>query len=307
MDYFAALRAFVRSVELGSFSAAANEQGAKVSTISRQVSALEEDVGAALFNRSTRRLHLTEAGGALYERAARIIAELDDARAATRALSSRPQGLLRVTVPAAFGRRHVMPHLPAFLESYPDIRVDMAFDDRTLDLIEAGMDVAIRIGALADSSLIARRLATHRRRPVASPAWLARQAPIAVPEDLVPLDCLSFALQPGAAWYCRPRKEPAEETRAIAVGGRLRVNDSDALLRAAIDGLGVALLPDWLSAEAVGDGRLVPLLTDWDWAMTTGPEPAIWGIYPPKKRVSPKVRAFLDFMAERFAGEAAWG
>ena len=118
---------------------------------------------------------------------------------------------------------------------------------------------------------------------------------------------LSFALQPGAAWYCRPCKEPAQETRAIAVGGRLRVNDSDALLRAAIDGLGVALLPDWLSAQAVRDGRLVPLLTDWDWAMTTGPEPAIWGIYPPKKRVSPKVRAFLDFMAERFAGEAAWG
>lgn len=304
MDYFAALRSFVRAVDLGSFSAAAAELGGKVSTISRHVGALEQDLGAALLNRSSRRLHLTEAGSAFYARACRILADVDDARAATRDLNAHPQGLLRATVPAAFGRRHVMPHMAEFLALYPDIRLDMALEDRTVDLIEAGMDVALRIGALADSTLVARRLGPHRRCPMASPAWLAGQPAIHEPGDLARLEGLSFALQSGAAWYCRPIDKPRQPYQAIPVVGRLRVNDSDALLQAAVAGLGVALLPEWMAWQEIRKGTLVALLPDWHWAISTGPEPSIWGVYPPKKTLSPKVRVFLDFMSTKINSDA---
>src|ERR1700751_4778006 len=159
MDYLAAISAFVRSVDLGSFSKAAGESGVKVSTVSRYVSGLEADLGAALLNRSTRNLHLTEAGRMFYERATQILADVEDARRATRSFNSRPQGLLRLNVPGAFGRRHVMPHMKDFLSAHPDIRLDATLTDATVDLIETGADVAVRIGALPDSVLIARRLA----------------------------------------------------------------------------------------------------------------------------------------------------
>ncbi|QJU59173.1 LysR family transcriptional regulator [Sphingomonas sp. AP4-R1] len=306
MDYFTALKAFVRAVELGSFSRAAEEQEAKVSTISRYVSALEADVGAALLNRSTRRLHLTEAGTALYGRAVSILADLDDARQFTKDLNSRPQGLLRVTMPAGFGRHHIIPHLPAFLALYPDIRMDLVLEDRVVDLIEAGLDVAIRIGVLGDSSLVGRRLAPHERVPVASPAYLDRLGAIREPDDLVRAECLISASQPGTGWYCRRADAPQGEPRAVPVSGRLRINESDALLRAAIDGMGIALLPRWAVAEAIGRGELVALLPEWLWDLSAGEPSSIWGVYPPKKVVSPKVRAFLDFVARHLAEENGW-
>lgn len=306
MDYFTALKAFVRAVDLGSFSRAAEEQDAKVSTISRYVSALEADVGAALLNRSTRRLHLTEAGTALYSRAVTILADLDDAREFTKELNSRPQGLLRVTMPAGFGRHHILPHLPAFLSVYPDIRMDLVLDDRVVDLIEAGLDVAIRIGVLGDSSLVAKRLAPLERALVASPDYLARQSEVCEPDDLARLECLIPASQPGAGWYCRPANGSTGEIRVVPVSGRVRINDTDALLRAAIGGMGVALLPRWAAVEAVRQGQLVELLPAWNWDLSAGEPPSIWGVYPPKKVVSPKVRAFLDFVAQQIADEEGW-
>lgn len=155
MDYVAAMRAFVRAVELKSFSKVAAENGAKVSTISRHISGLETDLGAALFNRSTHGLNLTEAGRTFHAHATQILAAIDQARAATSSLNSTPRGLLRINIPSVFGRRHVMPHLKDFLLTFPDIRVDATLTDATVDLIESGADVAIRIGALADSTLIA--------------------------------------------------------------------------------------------------------------------------------------------------------
>ena len=152
MDYFAAMRAFVRSVDLGSFSKAAAEEGVKVSTVSRYVTALEADLGAALLNRSTRSLHLTEAGTTFYQHALPILADVEEARLATTSLNQRPRGVLRINIPGAFGRRHVMPHLKDFLAAYPDIGVDATLTDATVNLIETGTDVAIRIGALADFS-----------------------------------------------------------------------------------------------------------------------------------------------------------
>lgn len=307
MDQFAALRAFVRSVDLGSFSAAAAAQGAKVSTVSRHVAALEADLGAALLNRSTRRLRLTEVGAAFYDRAASILADLEDARATAHALNGSPQGLLRLNAPGAFGRRHVVPHLADFLATHPAIRLDVTLTDATVDLIATGTDVAIRIGALADSTLVAKRLAPHRRALVASPAWVAARPPLAGPDDLARHPCLPFALQPAAAaWYCRPADRPESEPRAVAVGGVLRANDSEALLAAALDGLGAALLPTWLIGGAERAGGLVRLLPDWTWALAPGPEPDVWGVYPPKKVVAPKVRAFLDFIARRIGSPPSW-
>ncbi len=306
MDYFAAMRAFARAVDLGSFSKAAAEEGVKVSTVSRYVTALEADLGSALFNRSTRSLHLTEVGASFYEHAARILGDVEDARLVATSLNARPQGLLRINIPGAFGRRHIFPHLSGFLREYPDIRVDATLTDATVDLIASGADLAIRIGALADSNLVAKRLAPQRRALVASAGYLADRPPIEQPGDLADHECLAFALQPKDAWYFRRRDGLLEEPVEVAVRGRLRANDSEALLEAVLAGLGVALLPTWLTGDHVSAGRLTAVLPAWEGLIAPGPERAIWGVYPPKKVVAPKVRALLAFLEQRFGKPPYW-
>jgi DNA-binding transcriptional LysR family regulator len=305
MDYFEAMTAFVRSAELGSFSKAAAESGAKVSTVSRHVSGLEADLGAALFNRSTRKLHLTEAGRLFYERAKEILTEVDSALNATRSLNDRPQGLLRINIPLVFGRRHVMAHMKDFLERYPDIRLEAVLTETTVDLIEAGADVAVRIGALVDSSLVARKLAPLRRILVASPRYLQQHPAPRQPVDLQQHECLLYALQPTAAWYYR-RAEDSAHPIEVPVQGRLRANDVESLREAALSGMGIALLPTWLAASDVREQHLVEVLSDCEWLIAPGPERAIWAVYPPKKVVSPKVRAFIDFLSERFGQPPYW-
>jgi len=306
MDLLAAMRVFVRAVDLGSFSKAAAEEELKVSTVSRYVSALEADLGAAVLNRSTRRLHLTEVGAAFYERAVAILADVEDARLAAAAMNAAPQGLLRLNVPGAFGRRHVVPHLRDFQDLYPLIRLDVTLTDETVNLIESGADVAVRIGALADSTLVARRLAPQHRMLVCSPGYLKRHGPLAEPGDLARHRCVLFALQPAGAWYFRPSGAPDSTPIEVKIDGTFRANDSEALLQAARDDLGLALLPTWLLGEDVRAGRLVPQLTAWECMIAPGPERAIWGVYPPKRTVSPKVRAFLDFIAQRFGKPPYW-
>jgi DNA-binding transcriptional LysR family regulator len=306
MDYLAAMRAFVRAVDLGSFSKAADEMDMKVSTVSRYVSLLEADLGAALLNRSTRALHLTEAGATFFNRATAILSEVEDARAATTALNARPQGLLRMSIPGAFGRRHVIPHLKDFCARYPDIRLDVSLSEVTVDLIEAGMDVAIRIGALPDSKLVARRLAAHERLLVASPDYLRRYGAPLEPADLASHGCLLFAIQwRKDAWFYRTAQGPSEP-RAAMINGRFRADDSDALLQAARDGLGIGLLPTWIIADDLRSGSLTPLITHHRWSIAPGPDPAIHAVYPPKKTVSPKVRAFLRFIKGRFGSPPYW-
>jgi DNA-binding transcriptional LysR family regulator len=306
MDYLAAMRAFVRAVDLGSFSKAAAEERLKVSTVSRYVSALEADLGAALLNRSTRRLHLTEAGTAFHARAVSILADVEDARLATISLNASPQGLLRVNVPGAFGRRHIVPHLKDFRALYPHIRLDITLTDATVNLIESGADVAVRIGALADSTLMARQLAPQHRMLVGSPGYLERRGHVDEPRDLSRHDCLMFALQPTDAWFFRGPDAVETEMREIRIRGSFRANDSEALLCAARDGLGLALLPTWLLGEDIRAGKLVPQLPAWKCTIAQGPERAIWGVYPPKKTVSPKVRAFLAFFVECFGKPPYW-
>jgi len=300
MDYFAAMRAFVRAVDLGSFSKAAAESGSKVSTISRHVAALEADLGAALLNRSTRRIALTEAGQAFYARAAGIIEEVDDARRATSALNSRPRGLLRVTVPGAFGRLHVMPAVPGFLTSHPDIQLEVEFCDSRVDLIETRTDLAIRIGTLANSGLKSRRLVPHYRVLCVGPGLGRSLQHVRQPEDLGAVECLTMA--ENECWHCRqsaPQAPDRDAHRSVAVTGRFRSTDLQAQRTAVLAELGVALLPAWLVREDIDSGRLSRLLTAWDFALTDDFDQAVWALYPPKRIVSPKVRAFIDYMQQR--------
>jgi DNA-binding transcriptional LysR family regulator len=306
MDYLAAMRAFVRVVELGSFSRVAAESGARISTVSRYISQLEADLGAALFNRSTRHLHLTEAGQSFYDRATRIVAAIEDARAATRSLNGRPQGLLRINIPNSFGRRHVMPHMKDFLAAYPDIRLDATLTEATVDLIQAGADVAIRIGALADSGLVAKKMASQRRVLVTSQEYLALRGAPREPTDLSSHECLTFALQPTKAWYYCSADASDSKLSEVEVDGHLRANDAEMLHTAVLSGQGIAMLPTWLVGDDVRGGRLIGILSQWEWRMAPGPSPAIWAIYPPKKLVSPKVKSFIAFLTSRIGTPPYW-
>ena len=287
MDELARLRRFIRAAELGSFSGAAREARLPPSSVSRAIAALEAELGAALFNRSTRKLHLTEVGLAFLDRARRVLAELDDARAVAIDLNARPQGLLSLNLPAAFGRLHVLPFLPRFLAAYPDIRLDVTLSDAVVDIIASGTDLAIRIGALGDSRLIARKLAPHRRVLCAAPGLLAGRGAPTVPADLARLPHLLFALQPHDRWTVIDR---AGGRHDIPLAGWLRLNDSEALLGAAEAGLGVALLPGWIAGAA----------------MYAPGERFIWAVYPPKRVVAPKVRAFIDGFADFLGAPPSW-
>lgn len=306
MDYFSAIRAFLHAAELGSFSQAAEHTGVKTSTVSRHISELEHDLGIALFNRSTRGLVLTEGGRVFREHALVVVKSLEEAREATSALNRSPRGLLRVTLPGAFGRRHVVRHLPEFMDRYPKIDVDCVITDSVLNVIDSGVDLAIRIGALPDSQLMARQLATHRRVVCASPGYVAQHGYPAAPADLAHHTALRFALAADDRWFLVDgSRSGAAAGHAVQLQGRLRVDDTDALLELAIAGSGVALLPVWAIGTALREGKLIRLLPDWE-AQPTRAEPAIWAVYPPKKTVSSKVRAFIDFYAALYRREGYW-
>ncbi|WP_395372302.1 LysR family transcriptional regulator [Komagataeibacter diospyri] len=299
VDYFTALRVFLRSAQIGSFSGVAAEQGMEVSTVSRHISRLEADLNVALFNRTTRGLHLTEAGALLQERASRILGDLDIAREEVTLHNSSPRGILRINVPAAFGRRHVMPHMSAFLTSFPEIRIDATLTDATVDLIESGTDVAIRIGALPDSTLVAKRLAGQSRILVAAPGYIKRAGLPVCPGDLTNHSCLFFTVQAGSAWYFRPCGKPEAQFEKLSVSGAVKANDSEALLEATLSEIGLALLPSWLIGEDIKAGKLVRVLGQFEWVLAPGAERAIWAVYPPKKVVAPKVKSFINFMARQ--------
>src|ERR1700722_1712171 len=247
MDYLGALRMFVPAVEAGSFSKAAIATNTKTSTVSRAIARLEEDLGVSLFNRTTRRAHLTEPGATFYEHARGVLRGLEEARDAASAMEGRPQGLIRLHVPSAFARLHIIPFLPDFLAAYPDIRLDVSFTDVRVDLLSVGADLAIRIGPLIDSSLLARKLVPHRRIVCASPAYLGRTPPTAAPLDLLQHNCLVYTLQPTDRWFFRQQAEAADALEEeVPVTGTLRADDSEPLRDAAVAGLGGVLLPTWL-------------------------------------------------------------
>ncbi len=302
MDHLAALRLFLRAADTGSFSRAAAAERCQVSTVSRAVQALEEDLGAALFSRSTRHLQLTEAGSRFRDGARLVLDDLEQARAAVTSLDAAPRGLLKLNLPTAFGRRHVLPLVADLQRRHPDLSVEATLTDATVDLVASGADVAVRIGTLPDSTLVARRLAPQRRVLCASPALLDRIERVAAPSDLAARPCLTLALQPTDKWYCRSAAASAE----VGVAGRFNSNDSEALRDAALGGLGIALLPTWLVGPDIAAGALRRLLPEWQADITPGPERAISAVYTARRLVSPKVRVFIDALAAHIGTPPSW-
>jgi len=302
MDLFASMKAFVMVVDHGAFARAAVKMGVSTSSLTRQVDGLEEHLGALLINRSTRRLTLTDAGESYYEQAVRILSELEEANRSIGDRGGPPHGLLRVSLPVVFAQLHVAPLLPDFLRAYPDVELDLSLNDSMVNLVEERVDLAIRIGSLDSSSLVARKLAPHRRVVCASPDYLARHAEPQSPHDLSGLNCLAFTYGRGDRTW---RFTRGETEQVVRISGSICANNSFLLLNAALDGMGICLLPSWLVGKDVEAGRLRPLLSDWE-ANPLSPGAAIHAVYLPNRRTSKKVRAFVDFLIERFGSPPYW-
>ncbi|MCY4004763.1 MAG: LysR family transcriptional regulator [Rhodospirillales bacterium] len=297
-----ALRCFTATVEAGGFSAAGRNLGVAPSSVSRQISALEDSVGAQLLLRTTRKLSLTEAGRLYHQRVAHILADLDEATTAVSDLERAPRGVLHVNAPIAFGTRHIVPATPAFLARFPEVRIELTLTDNFVDLLEVGADVAVRVGELEDSSLIARRLAANRRILCASPDYLAGAGTPDRSSDLIAHNCLVYTRHQGSVdWNLEGPDGPKE----VRVTGSLRTNNTEALHAAALGGLGIVLLPSWLVGHEVQSGRLVQILGHYR-ASPSALDTSIYALYPANRHLSSKVRAFVDFLVERFSPAPYW-
>ncbi|WP_150664447.1 LysR family transcriptional regulator [Pandoraea commovens] len=295
---FEGLAMFAKVAEEGSFAAAAREMGVSVATVSRGVARLEDRLGARLLNRTSRQLALTEFGRTLCEKAGEIYRQAEAAEGAAREMSVQPRGLVRLAVPMSFGLRWVAPLLPEFFRRYPDVQVDLHLADSTVDLVADGFDAALRIAALPDSSLVARRLCAVTQFVVASPTYLKREGRPAHPRELVDRPCMSYAYRARSDVW-RFTNDAGDEELVTPVGP-LRVTNSDALLPMLLEGLAISELPEFIAAEYLSDGRLEAILTGW--SLTKG------GLYfvTPSARARPaKVSALSDYFAEHLS-EPTW-
>jgi len=284
---------FVKVVEKGSFTHAAKELGMPKATLSRKVAELENRLGTRLLKRTTRSLGLTEAGTVYYEHGARIARELTDAESAVGQLSSSPRGWLRITAPPALGADSIAPLLPEFMAKYPDVRIDMHLSNERMDLVASEMDLALRVGPLADSTLTARKLATLQGAVFASPDYLARHGEPLQPEDLRHHRALCMEKQRAGAHFLWPLVADGNKVDA-EVSPVLVANDVSTLLVSVLAGVGVALLPESFGGPAVTVGRLRRILARW-----SGVTYELNAVFPPGRMHAPKVRVFVDFLAER--------
>lgn len=294
MDRLTSMRVFRAVVDEGAFARAARRLRFSNAAVSKHVAALEDALNTRLLHRTTRSLGLTPEGSAYYARATALLDEIDALERELREGGETPRGTLRVTAPMSFGLARLAPALPTFLSAHPDVKVDLALTDRFVDVVEEGVDVAIRVArALPDSSLIARRLADAPRVLVAAPAYLAARGAPRVPSDLSTHACLRYTrLHDAAAWtFTSP--DGAQET--VRVDGPLDVDSSLALRGALLAGLGLTLTPRFVVADALADGGLVPCLEPW-----TAEPASVYGVYPARQHLSAKLRAFLDFAAHAF-------
>jgi DNA-binding transcriptional LysR family regulator len=298
MDRITGLSVFAKVVEGSSFAAAARHFGLSPAMVSKHIVALEERLGARLLNRTTRRVSPTEIGRVFYERATRILAEIDDAEQEASALQATPRGLLRVSGPLSFGTRQLAPAIADFLAACPAIEIDVTLSDRLADLVEEGFDLAIRIGRLADSSLIARRIAPCLVVACAAPAYLKKHGAPRIPADLAAHNCLGYSY---AALRNEWRFSGPDGVESVRVGGRLNANNGDILRLAALGGEGIILQPSFIVADDLTAGSLVPILPGY-----APDELAIHAVYPHSRHLSVKVRSFVDFLVARFGQRPEW-
>ena len=295
MDKLTALKVFTTVVVEDSFAAAAERLGMSRTAVSKHVMDLEAELDARLLTRTTRRLSLTATGSSYFERAQRILADLEEADAEASQLTVNPRGHLRINAPMSFGISHIAPHLKSYLDQFPEVTVDLSLNDRQVDLIEEGFDLAIRIAELADSSLIARRIAYSRVVACASPEYLKERGLPLEPEDLTSHTCLTYSnMKDPDVWrFRRDGKEIKVKVPSKAV-----CNNGDALMAAAIAGLGVIYQPSFIVGPALRSGELVELLPDYVDAGFN-----IYAVYPSGRHLPARVRTFIDHLAECFAGE----
>lgn len=300
MDSVTGLRLFIRIVETGSFSKASAEFGITQPTATKHVAALEARLGARLLHRSTRGVTPTEVGAAYHDKCKRIAAELAEADDLAALMQSRVRGVLRISTSVAFGRRVLAPLVLRFMHRHPELQFDLSCEDRFVNLVEQGVDVAVRMGRLADSNLGARYLGLNPWVLVAAPGYLARRGVPQSPADLAAHDALIYStVQGDARWYFTGGSSDAGEPLSVPVRGPLRTNSLSALLLAAREGLGVAALPVYVAHAGLVAGQLRPLLPAWQL-----PAQEIHAVYPSPRLVPAKVTGFIDWLRGEFDG--AW-
>jgi len=284
---------FVHVVQDGSFSETARELGMSPSSVSRQISQLEDELGARLFSRTTRKQTLTEAGLIFFQRAEHIVADLKDAQLAVNRLTGKPSGTLSISAEADLAHNFIAPVLPEFLERFPDINVQIVVSANLLDLIDGAFDLAIRMGHLEDSNLMARKLVISRSVICASPRYLKEYGTPKTPDELQQHNCLSFKTSAGVKKWCFESNDGKIE---VPITGRISVNSIAFLRSMVVAGVGIGMMPSWNIEKQLSSGELVPLLEDYSMIPDHTP---IHAVYNHAKQLPPKVRAFIDFMVEK--------
>jgi DNA-binding transcriptional LysR family regulator len=301
MDRSSEMTVFIQVVESGSFSAAGRALTLTPSAVSKLIGRLEERLGARLLHRTTRRIALTHEGVAFYQRSVRILKEIEDAEQAISALHTAPRGVLKVNAAVAFTDHQIVPLLPEFLDRYPEVAIDLAVSDRVVDLMEEGVDVAIRLNVRSDPNLIARLLVEDRRVIVAAPRYLDRYGVPETPADLRRHHCLTWrADYPSSLndWPFAAEDGPFH----LSVSGNITVNSGETLYELIRNGLGIGRVAGFRVGADIQAGRLVPLLTRYHRAKAL----PIHAVYPHRRHLLPKVRVFVDFLASKFAPVPPW-
>jgi DNA-binding transcriptional LysR family regulator len=299
MDRFESMDNFIRVVEAGSITGAADRLGVAKSAVSRRLKELEGHLGVELFHRTTRRMNLTETGRAFYHQSVRILDDVLEAELSTSKAHGTLKGSLKVALPSSFGLLHMGPAIQEFLKEHPQIEFDLDFNDREVDLIQEGFDLAIRIAKLPDSSLIARRLAPIRTVLCASPTYLERMGTPQTPEDLIDHQCLVYSLiHDFEHWHLTDGKGRLMKTK---IRPYMKATSGEFLRGAAVKGQGIVFTPTFIVYKEIERGALVPILRDYKLAKIDA-----YAIYPQTRHLSKRVRAFVDFLVKRFEGTPYW-
>jgi DNA-binding transcriptional LysR family regulator len=299
MSQIEEIRAFVMVVETGSLTQAAERLGIAVSAVSRRLKDLELRLGAPLIQRTTRRMYLNEVGQGFYDRCKAVLDELEAAQQEVLNSGGALNGVLRISTPLSFGVTHMSSAIAQFMHAHPEVRIEMDLSDKRVDLVAEGFDLAIRIGVLSDSSLIAKKITEVKKTPCAAPDFLERYPKITKPEDLAALPALIYSNDRTPTDW--PYTSPEGKSGVIRMTSRLTASNGDVLREAAIAGLGVGCLPNFLHYDAINNGLLRPVLANYDW---TGLD--VFAVYPKTTILPKRTRAFVDFMAARYGKDPVW-
>lgn len=296
MDKFTAMAVFAKVVEQGSFARAAERMDLSTSAVSRHVADLETHLNARLLNRTTRKLSLTESGQAFFERCIQLLSDLDEAESLATLATAEPRGTIKLTCSINFGIRYLAPAIGAFQQRYPEAHFAVSLSDRFVDLVDEGLDLAVRIGEAGDSNLIAKKIGEMRLVCCASPAYLKRHGKPKKPQDLANHNCLVYSyLSSKHHWVFEDKNGSLIN---VPIKGSVEANNGEMLLAIAAQGIGIVLEPDFSASAALNSGALVPILTAYQPRRTN-----IYAVYPSRRHLSAKVRTFVDFLSERFRAE----